>query len=36
MWTRGKRWENFLANAFVNVIAPGFDREVAQAKQAHS
>ncbi len=26
----------FLANAFVNAIAPGFDREVAQARQAHS
>ena len=26
----------FLANAFVNAIVPGFDREVAQARQAHS
>ena len=26
----------FLANAFINAIAPGFDREVAQARQAHS
>lgn len=25
----------FLANAFVNAIVPGFDKEVAQAKQAH-
>jgi hypothetical protein len=26
----------FLANAFINAIVPGFDREVAQARQAHS
>jgi hypothetical protein len=26
----------FLGNAFINAIVPGFDREVAQAKQAHS
>jgi Domain of Unknown Function (DUF748) len=26
----------FIANAFVNAIVPGFDREVAQARQAHS
>jgi hypothetical protein len=26
----------FLANAFVNALVPGFDREVAQARQAHS
>ena len=26
----------FLANAFVNAIVPGFDSEIAQARQAHS
>jgi hypothetical protein len=26
----------FIANAFVNAIVPGFDHEVAQARQAHS
>jgi len=26
----------FLVNAFFNAIVPGFDREVAQARQAHS
>ena len=26
----------FIANAFVNAIVPGFDREVAQARQTHS
>jgi hypothetical protein len=26
----------FLANAFINAIVPGFDREVAQARQSHS
>ena len=26
----------FLTNAFVNAIVPGFDHEVAQARQAHS
>jgi hypothetical protein len=26
----------FIYNAFVNAIVPGFDREIAQARQAHS
>ena len=26
----------FIANAFINAIVPGFDHEVAQARQAHS
>jgi len=26
----------FLTNAFINAIVPGFDRQVAQARQAHS
>jgi hypothetical protein len=26
----------FLTNAFINAIVPGFDRQVAQGQQAHS
>jgi hypothetical protein len=26
----------FIVNAFINAIVPGFDREVAAARQAHS
>jgi hypothetical protein len=26
----------FIENAFINAIVPGFDREVAAARQAHS
>jgi hypothetical protein len=26
----------FIVNAFINAIVPGFDREVAAARQSHS